>query len=201
MEKKIPVVVIKELEDTSKILNALRNYGITTAEITFRTACAEEAIKFASENFKDFNIGAGTVIRPDQVDLTASVGGRFIVSPDTSAAVIKRTKALGLASLPGALTPSEAATAHRAGADFVKLFPISTMGAAYLKAIRAPLSHIKFLAVGGVRLENMADYLAAGAAGFGIGVTDADKKALAEGNYEAIEEKCRTFVSLVKGKV
>ena len=144
-------------------------------------------------------IGAGTVIRPDQVDLTASVGGRFVVSPDTSTAVIKRTKALGLASLPGALTPSEATTAHRAGADFVKLFPISNMGASYLKAIRAPLSHIKFLAVGGVRLENMADYLAVGAAGFGIGVTDADKKALAEGNYAAIEEKCRAYVSLAKG--
>ena len=73
------------------------------------------------------------------------------------------------------------------------------MGPSYLKAIKAPLSHIKFLAVGGVRLENMADYLAAGASGFGIGVTDADKKALAEGNLKAIEEKCRAYVAIAKG--
>ncbi len=144
-------------------------------------------------------IGAGTVIKESQVELAAKNGGRFIVSPDMNEAVIRKTKALGLGSLPGALTPSEATAAHRAGADFVKLFPISTMGAAYLKAVRAPLSHIKFLAVGGVRLENMADYLAAGAAGFGIGVTDADKKAIAEGRFDLIEEKCRALVKAAKG--
>ncbi len=143
-------------------------------------------------------IGAGTVIKESQVELTAKHGGRFIVSPDTNVAVIRRTKQLGLASLPGALTPSEATTAHNAGADFVKLFPITTMGAAYLKAVRAPLSHIKFLAVGGVCLENIPQFLAAGAAGFGMGVNDADKKAIAEGRFDLIEEKCRALVKAAK---
>lgn len=144
-------------------------------------------------------IGAGTVIKESQVELTAKHGGRFIVSPDTNVAVIRKTKQLGLASLPGALTPSEATAAHNAGADFVKLFPITTMGSEYLKAVRAPLSHIKFLAVGGVRLENMPQFLAAGAAGFGMGVNDADKKAIAEGRFDLIEEKCRALVKAAKG--
>ena len=145
-------------------------------------------------------IGAGTVIKESQVELTAKNGGRFIVSPDMNEAVIRKTKKLYLASLPGALTPTEAATAQRAGADFVKLFPISTMGASYLKAIRAPLSHIKFLAVGGVRLENMAEYVAAGAVGFGIGVNDAEKKSIAEGRFDLIEEKCRAYVTAANAK-
>ena len=143
-------------------------------------------------------IGAGTVMKESQVELTAKNGGRFIVSPDMNAAVIRKTKALNLASLPGALTPTEAACAHRAGADFVKLFPISNLGASYLKAITAPLSHIRFLAVGGVRLENMEEYKAAGAKGFGMGIGDADKKAIKEGRFDLIEEKCRAIVAIAK---
>ncbi len=205
-EKIVMIVRGVPAEQMIPLAEAMYRGGVRVMECTYdatgKTPDTEIAATIGrlSKHFEGrMLIGAGTVIRPEQVDLTASVGGRFIVSPDTSAPVIKRTKALGLASLPGALTPTEATTAHRAGADFVKLFPISNMGAAYLKAIRAPLSHIKFLAVGGVRLENMADYLAAGASGFGIGVTDADKKALAEGNYAAIEEKCRAYVSIAKG--
>ena len=205
-EKVVMIVRGVPAKQMIPLAEAMYRGGIRVMECTFDASGKTPDIETAmmiGQLVKHFEgrmlIGAGTVIKESQVDLTASAGGRFIVSPDTSVAVIRKTKALGLASLPGALTPSEATTAHRAGADFVKLFPISTMGAPYLKAICAPLSHIKFLAVGGVRLENMADYLAAGAAGFGIGVTDADKKALAEGNYAAIEEKCRAYVSLAKG--
>jgi 2-dehydro-3-deoxyphosphogluconate aldolase/(4S)-4-hydroxy-2-oxoglutarate aldolase len=143
-------------------------------------------------------IGAGTVIRPEQVDLPASVGGRFIVSPDTSASVIKRTKALGLASLPGALTPTEATTAHRAGADFVKLFPATNLGPAYIKAITAPLSNIKLLAVGGIDENNMADYLKVGICGFGIGTNITNKKMIEEGDFVGIRLLAEKYTEGVK---
>ncbi len=205
-EKLVMIVRGVPAEQMIPLAEAMYRGGVRVMECTFDASEKTPDIETAAtigRLAKHFEgrmlIGAGTVIKESQVELTAKNGGRFIVSPDTSESVIRKTKQLGLVSLPGAFTPSEATAAHRAGADFVKLFPISNIGAAYLKAIKAPLSHIKFLAVGGVRLENMADYLAAGASGFGIGVTDADKKALAEGNYAAIEEKCRAYVAIAKG--
>lgn len=207
-EKLVMIVRGVPADKIIPLAEAMYRGGVRAMECTFDAkgrVTDEETAATIGRLAKHFEgrmlIGAGTVMKESQVELTAKNGGRFIVSPDTCEAVIRKTKQLGLASLPGALTPSEATAAHRAGADFVKLFPISTLGAPYLKAITAPLSHIKFLAVGGVRLENMADYLAAGASGFGIGVTDADKKALAEGNLAAIEEKCCAYVAIAKGEV
>ncbi len=206
-EKIVMIVRGVALDQLIPLAEAMYRGGVRAMECTYDASgrIPDEEIAAAIGGLaKHFEgrmlIGAGTVLKESQVVLTARNGGRFIVSPDTNEAVIRKTTELNLASLPGALTPSEATAAYRAGADFVKLFPISTLGAPYLKAITAPLSHIRFLAVGGVRLENMQDYIAAGAKGFGIGVTDADKKAIAEGNFAAVEEKCRAYVSLAKGK-
>ena len=142
-------------------------------------------------------IGAGTVLTEQQVALTRQAGGKFIISPDTNEQVIRATRAADLVSIPGALTPSEAMTAHRAGADFVKLFPVSSMGPAYVKAVRAPLSHIRFLAVGGVNLNNLSDFLAAGACGVGMGIGEAEKQALAKGDLYYIENSCRALTCRV----
>ena len=110
--------------------------------------------------------------------------------------IIAETKAQGLVSIPGALTPSEATAAHRAGADFVKLFPVSQMGGApYVKALCAPLSHIRFLAVGGVKTETMAEFVRCGASGFGVGLTVEDKDALKRGAFDEIEARCRAKVA------
>ena len=124
------------------------------------------------------HIGAGTVITEKQAELTWRAGGTFIISPDTNEAVIAKTKELGMISIPGALTPTEAQRAHRAGADFVKLFPAGSLGASYLKAICAPLSHIRFLVVGGIDEKNIPEYRKAGARGFGIGSAIVNAKAL-----------------------
>ena len=139
-------------------------------------------------------IGAGTVLKTSQIALTREAGGKFIISPDTNPALIERTVALGMVSIPGALTPTEAQTAHRAGADFVKLFPITSLGAAYVKAIRAPLSHIRFLAVGGVDEHNMADYLRAGICGFGIGSNIVDRKKIESGDFAGVTALAKDFV-------
>ncbi len=207
-ESKIVMIVRGvPLDQMIPLAEAMYRGGIRAMECTYdasgRIPDAEIAAtigKLAKHFEGRMLIGAGTVIKSSQVELTAKSGGRFIVSPDMNAAVIRKTKECFLASLPGALTPSEATAAKRAGADFVKLFPVSTLGAPYLKAITAPLSHIRFLAVGGVRLENMKDYTAAGAVGFGIGVTAEDKEAIKMGRFDLIEEKCRAYVAAAKSK-
>lgn len=131
-------------------------------------------------------VGAGTVLTEKQVELTAKAGGRFIISPDTCESIIKKTVELGLVSIPGALTPTEVETAHRYGADFVKVFPVNFMGPSYIKALKAPLSHIRLLAVGGIDENNMKDYMNAGACGFGVATGIVNKTAVADGDFDAI---------------
>ena len=143
-------------------------------------------------------IGAGTVLKKNQIELTKAAGGKFIISPDTNPEIIKETKRLELVSIPGALTPSEATLAYRSGADFVKLFPVSQMGGAkYVKALCAPLSHIRFLAVGGVRLENVSEYFDSGASGFGMGLTESERQAIAQNDFDSIEKRCSELTKTI----
>jgi 2-dehydro-3-deoxyphosphogluconate aldolase/(4S)-4-hydroxy-2-oxoglutarate aldolase len=144
-------------------------------------------------------IGAGTVLTESQVELTKNAGGKFIISPDTNPEIIKKTRELGLVSIPGALTPSEATLANRSGADFVKLFPNGEVKPTYLKALVAPLSHIKFLAVGGVSAANAKETLAMGAVGIGVATAIANKDLIKKGAYEGITRLARDFVNAVKG--
>ncbi len=200
-EKIIMIVRGVPTEKLADLAEAMYRGGIRLMECTYdatgRTPDEEIAasIGMLSKRMEGrMLVGAGTVLTEKQVLLTKQAGGKFIISPDTNEQVIRSTKASGLVSIPGALTPTEAMTAHRAGADFVKLFPVSTMGPAYVKAVRAPLSHVRFLAVGGVRLDNIADFLAAGALGVGIGIGEAEKKAIARGDFEYVENVCRALV-------
>jgi len=140
-------------------------------------------------------VGAGTVINVDQVEKTHAAGGCFIISPNTDPAVIRRTKELGMVSIPGALTPTEIVAADHAGADFVKLFPVTSMGPEYVKAVKAPLANIKLLAVGGVDEENMGDYFKAGACGIGLGSNIIDKKLLEAEDYDGITKLTERFVT------
>ncbi len=179
---------------------AMYRGGIRLLEITYSadgSVSDEETadgIRMLKAHFGSrMHIGAGTVLTAAQVALTAKAGGEFIISPDTNPEVIAATRDAGLVSIPGALTPTEAQTAHLSGADFVKLFPITSLGIPYVKAVRAPLSHIKFLAVGGVDEGNMKDYLAAGICGFGIGSNIVDKKRIEAGDFDAVEGLARRF--------
>ena len=185
------------------LLEALYSGGIRLAEITYSAdggtpdAVVADNIRLLSEAFDGrVTVGAGTVLTKEQVRLTAEAGGKFIISPDTNEAVIKESVRLGLVSIPGALTPTEAQSAHSYGADFVKLFPISSLGPSYIRAITAPLSHIRFLAVGGVNERNVGDYIRAGAVGVGIG--GSLTSLLSENNYEAITEMARKYVEAVR---
>ena len=201
-EKIIVIVRGVEKEKLIPLAEAMYEGGIRLLEITY-SANGNVSDEETADNIKRLTgyfgdkmfIGAGTVLNEKQVELTHKAGGKFIISPDTCLEVIKKTRELSMVSIPGALTPSEIQSANKSGADFVKLFPITNMGAGYVKAILAPLSHIKFLAVGGINSDNMSDYLKAGVKGFGIGSNIIDKKMLKECDYKGITGLAKKYIN------
>ena len=161
MDKLIPVVVIKNLAETEKIMNALKNDGINCAEITVRTDCAAEAIALAVEKFPDMNIGAGTVINAGQCEKALKAGAKFIVSPGLSEDVAKICKANGIDYFPGCVTPTEIMRALDLGITTVKFFPANVYGGLKaLKALSAPFPQVRFIPTGGVNRENLEEFLA-----------------------------------------
>ena len=178
MGKRIPVVVIKELSETDKILTALKNYGIKCAEITFRTACAEEAIAYACEKYPEMNIGAGTVINAEQCEKALKAGAKFIVSPGLSVAVANVCKEKGVPYYPGCVTPTEIMQALELGITVVKFFPANVYGGLKaMKALSAPFPQVKFIPTGGVDKNNIDEFLAWGKI-YAIGGSSFVKEAL-----------------------
>lgn len=160
-DKYIPVVVIKELQKTDKILSALKNSNIMCAEITFRTACAKDAIALASKNFPDMNIGAGTVINKEQCLQALEAGAKFIVSPGLSVEVAKICKERNIPYYPGCVTPTEIMMALDLGINIVKFFPANVYGGLKaMKALAGPFPQIKFIPTGGVDRSNIDEFLA-----------------------------------------
>lgn len=204
-EKVIAIVRGVSPDQCMRVADALYAGGIRLMEVTFdqknpasfrTTADAIAAIGKAYEG--RMLVGAGTVTTTELVELTAEAGGKYVISPDVNVDVIRRTRELGMVSLPGAMTPTEVMTAHRAGADFVKLFPAGNLGTAYVKAVRAPISHVKLLAVGGINEDNVADFLRAGMVGAGVGGNLANKKWIEAGDFDKITETARKLLEAVK---
>lgn len=161
MEKFVSVVVIKELSETDTILTALKGVGINTAEITFRTACAAEAIEYACRNYPEMSIGAGTVINAEQCRAALDAGARFIVSPGLSVAVANVCKERNVPYYPGCVTPTEIMQAIDLGITTVKFFPANIYGGLKaLKALSAPFPQVKFIPTGGVDRSNLDEFLA-----------------------------------------
>ena len=208
LEEKI-IIIVRGLEGEAlmQLAEALCEGGIRFMEITY-AADKEETDEAVAQTIRTLSermdgrmyIGAGTVIRKNQVDLTKAAGGKFIISPDADPEIIAHTKQCGLVSIPGALTPGEITAAHRAGADFVKLFPANLHGPSYVKTIKAPLSHIRLLAVGSVDETTMEAYAEAGACGFGIGTKFGDPNLLKNRDFAAITEVAKGYVAIAKSK-
>ena len=160
MDKLIPVVVIKDVNETEKTLSALRAGGVNCAEITFRTACAAEAISLGASLFPDMNIGAGTVINGQQCVEALNAGAKFIVSPGLSAEVAGICAANGVDYFPGCVTPTEIMQALELGITTVKFFPANVYGGLKaLKALSGPFPQVKFIPTGGVDLTNLKEFL------------------------------------------
>lgn len=202
--KLIAIIRNVEREDLIPLCNALYEGGVRLVEITFSSdgLCDERTaqdIRLIAEHFAGkLAVGAGTVVTTEQVLMTRDAGGQFIISPNTSKDVIGETKKSGLVSIPGALTPTEIIDAYSFGADFVKVFPVGKSGCEYIKAIKAPLSHIPILAVGGVDLNNLGEYLAAGVNGVGIGSNIVHKEYIKQKDFAAIQRLASEYVEIIE---
>ena len=141
--------------------------GFRMVEFTLTTPEALELIKHFSRN-QELLVGAGTILTPSQAEAAVAAGARFLVSPITDPAIISATAELGVPIIPGAATPTEMETAHRHGADFVKVFPAPAGGVDFIRAIRGPLPHLQLFPTAGPTPENFIEYLEAGCAGVGF---------------------------------
>ena len=183
--------------------SAISRGGIDMIEITFDQKRPEsfsetaDAISLLAK-IGDVLPGAGTVLTEEQVQMAYDAGAAYVVSPGVDPAVIRKTKSLGMASFPGALTPTEIHIAHSAGADAVKLFPISVLGPGFIKALRGPLPHIPLIAVGGVDEKNAGDYIKAGAIGVGVGGKLTNMEWIVGMEWGRIEALARAFAKIVK---
>ncbi len=179
--------------------------GIHCVEITFDQTNPEkqyltaQSIRMVKEALGDaMCVGAGTVMTVEQVRMAAEAGAEYMISPNVDEDVIKETKRLGKLSIPGAMTPSEIASAYKMGADIIKLFPANELGLSYIKAIKAPLKHIPLMATGGVRPANAMDYLNAGSAALGVGGDLVNKAWIAAGEFDKIGQAAKDFADSVK---
>lgn len=178
-----------------EMVAAMIDGGLTAVEITLNSPNALSKItKLVTLFGARCAVGAGTVLRPSEVNQVAEAGGAFIVSPNCDPRVITATKHCRLISFPGAFTPTEIVTAIDAGADAVKVFPATTLGPSYIKAVRAPLSDARLVPTGGVTPEMARDYRQAGAWAVGVGSELLGQEILADTSFATLRERTAAFI-------
>jgi len=171
--------------------------GVSLLEVTLTIPGALEAIRRLAQE-AGATVGVGSVTEPAQIRSAAAAGARFAVSPHFDPDILAETKAHGLLSSMGGVTPTEAMTCHRAGVDVIKIFPASSFGGpAHLKAMREPMPFLRLMPTGGVDESNLRAYLDAGAAGFGLGGSLVDRKSAMAGDWAVVTERARRVVSAV----
>lgn len=202
-EKIIAIIRNPEADTFLSAAQALYRGGIRLAEITFDRSGkipkmqTAQSISLLKQHFPIY-VGAGTVTSKEELTLAYEAGADFIISPNCDPEIIQLTRKLGLVSIPAAFTPTEIAAAIKAGADFIKLFPADQLSQGYVKAVKAPLSDAKLLAVGGVDKNNIANFLESGFTGVGVGSNLYDKALISHGDWTALEALAKEYVDAIK---
>lgn len=206
-EKLIAIIRNISSKDILKTTECLYNGGFHFIEVTFSSIdekISKETLKSIELVKKyygnEIHIGAGTVLNTNDVKNAFNVGAEYIISPNVNVEVIEYTKKLGLISLPGAYTPSEAQLAYEKGADIIKIFPANKLGKEYFKEIKAPLSHLKLAAVGGISLNNVNEFLLSGADVVGIGNNLVNTDLIKEKRWEQITQTAKKYRDIVNNK-
>ena len=196
----LPVVRAQNADEALKIVDAIREGGVSVLEITMTVPGALGAIEQVARRFGgDVLIGAGTVLDPETARACMLAGAQFVVTPTLDVRTIEMCRRYSVPIMPGALTPTEVLTAWTAGADVVKVFPCGALGgASYIKSLKAPLPQVEMIPTGGVSVKTAADFIKAGAMALGVGADLADTKAIREGNARLVTDKAREYVRLVQ---
>jgi len=175
---------------------ALIDGGITAIEITYTTPDVPAVLTSLAASHGDrVVLGAGTVLDPAEATAAIEAGARFIVSPGIDDFVVAATRDAGVLSVAGALTPTEVMRARRLGVDIVKLFPGSLGGPGYLKALRGPFPHLRFVPTGGVSATNLGEWRAAGAYAVGAGSELCSADSIARADWAGIRATAERFVA------
>ncbi len=191
----IAVLRLGAREQVLPTAQALLEGGVRAIEVALTTPDAIAAIEELSDRLGDRAlVGAGTVITPTQCRTALAVGARFIVSPICRPELALIVHAAGGIMIMGAYSPTEAQLAHEAEADYVKLFPAETLGVEYIKALRAPLPHLKIIPTGGVDLNNIAAFLEAGCPAVGVGSALVPRKLVEAGDWTGLTQRAAAFV-------
>ncbi|MCM3878677.1 MAG: bifunctional 4-hydroxy-2-oxoglutarate aldolase/2-dehydro-3-deoxy-phosphogluconate aldolase, partial [Vicinamibacterales bacterium] len=200
--EELGVVAIIRLQDPSAVrgvVDALAEGGVRALEVTMTVPRALELIREIAPTLPSgFIFGAGTVVDADTVKRAVDAGAQFIVSPVFRPDVIVAAHQSEVPVMPGCFTATEILNAWDAGADIVKVFPATAVGPGYLKDIRGPLPHVKLMPTGGVSVENVGEWLKAGAVAVGVGSALLDPNAIAAKQYGPIAEKARRMVANVR---
>src|SRR3954470_23966014 len=195
----IPVLRAKNPRQAHAVVEAMIAGGVTVVEVTMTCPDACGILKALKEEYgSKLLLGSGTVTTAAEAEETINAGAEFVVSPSLHPEVIAATKAAGKLSVPGALTPTEVITAHRAGAEYVKIFPCSAMGgASYLKSLLAPFPFLKLIPTGGVTIETAEEFIRAGARALGVGSDLVNLTAIDAGKPEIITEAAKAYLQVL----
>lgn len=197
----VPVVVLDRAEDAVPTAKAMLAGGVDTMEITFRTACAPEAIKAVAEHCPEVLVGAGTIVNVEQAKLAVEMGAKFIVSPGFSPKVVAWCVENSVPVVPGCVTPTEIMAALEFGLTMVKFFPANVYGGLNaMKNLAAPFVGLKFLPTGGVNTANIKEYVDAPFVHAVGGSWVCPKAEIIKGNWENITKLCRDARSAAKGE-
>ncbi len=196
----VAIVRVPRPEWTLPLAKALVAGGVRVVELTMSIPNALEAVRTLDRELGDeILLGVGTVIDDDTCRAAIDAGAKYIVSPVTKPSLVATAHELDRPVMLGAYTPTEAQAAHEAGSDFIKIFPADTLGPGYIKSLLAPLPHLKIIPTGGVNLDTMEAFLAAGSAALGTGSALLKKEIIAGENWEELARLAKRFADKMTG--
>lgn len=195
----VPIIRCDSAEQALGAAKAIHKGGVSVLEVTMTVPGALGILENLKHQFGDsLLLGAGTVLDPETARACMLAGAEFLVTPGLDVRTIEMAKRYSIAILPGALTPTEIITAWQAGADMIKVFPCSAVGgASYIKAVKAPLPQVLLAPTGGVDIDNVGEFFAAGSDAVAVGSSLVKTKALREGRFDEIEKATAEFVKAV----
>ena len=195
----VPVVVLNDVKDALPLAERLMKGGLPCAEVTFRTAAAEESIRQIAKAFPEMIVGAGTVLTTDQADRAIDAGSKFVVSPGFNPKVTEYVLKKGVPMTPGVCTPTEIEAAMSLGLDVLKFFPAEPSGGlSMIKAVCAAYVNLQFMPTGGINANNVRDYLKYDRIVACGGSWMVNGKLISEGKFDEIEDLVREAASIVK---
>ena len=196
----IPVIRANSDTEAIGIAKAIETAGVSIVEVTMTVPRALHAIEKITDYFGDkVLVGAGTVLDSETARSAMLSGAEFIVTPVLQTSVIEICKRYSKIVIPGAMTPTEVITAWEAGADLVKVFPCDSLGGPkYLKALKGPFPQVRLIPTGGVKLELVGEFIAAGASALGVGSELVNRQAVTSGNFNQISSIARKFLQAIR---